>query len=84
MTPSDPAYGVDPEETWGRIGIDGTTEPVPARAGAYPEFYIRLAAALRGEGPPPVDPEESLEVLKVIDKVRACRLVTLPPSHTAA
>lgn len=71
MLPSDPAYGVEPEDSWGVLGVDGTSEAVPARPGAYPEFYTRLAAALRGEGPLPVDPEESLEVLRVIDNLRA-------------
>ncbi|PVZ58471.1 Gfo/Idh/MocA family protein [Arthrobacter sp. H-02-3] len=71
MTPSDPAYGVDPEESWGRVGVDGATQPVPAQTGAYPDFYTRLAGALRGDGPLPVDPAESLEVLKVIDTIRA-------------
>jgi predicted dehydrogenase len=71
MPPSDPAYGVDPEDSWGRIGVDGGTQPVSAKRGAYPEFYTRLAAAIRGQGPLPVDPEESLNVLKVIENIRA-------------
>lgn len=70
-TPSDPAYGVEPEDSWGILGVDGSTTPVPARRGGYPEFYTRLAAALRGDGPLPVDPEDSLEVLRVIDSIRA-------------
>jgi predicted dehydrogenase len=71
LTPSDPAYGTDPEESWGRIGAGGATEPVPAQAGAYPAFYTGLAAALQGQGPLPVDPAESLEVLTVIEKIHA-------------
>ena len=70
MTPSDPAFGEDPKESWGCLGVDGATKPVTARRGAYPEFYTRLAAALRGEGPLPVDPEESLAVQKVIENIR--------------
>ena len=46
-------------------------QPVPAERGAYPEFYTRLAAALRGQGPLPVDPAESLDVLKVIENIHA-------------
>ena len=71
LLPSDPAYGVEPEDSWGVLGIDGAVARVPARTGAYPEFYTRLAAALHGQGPLPVDPEESLEVLRVIDSIRA-------------
>ncbi|MBT2533216.1 Gfo/Idh/MocA family oxidoreductase [Arthrobacter sp. ISL-48] len=71
MSPSDPAYGVDSQESWGVLGIDGATEPVPAEKGAYPTFYNELATALRGEGSLPVAPAESLEVLKVIEKIHA-------------
>ncbi|MBT2548219.1 Gfo/Idh/MocA family oxidoreductase [Arthrobacter sp. ISL-65] len=71
VMPSDPAYGIDPQESWGLLGVDGGADPVPAERGAYPEFYVQLAAALRGEGPVPVDPSEPLEVLKVIEGIHA-------------
>lgn len=71
LPPSDPAYGVDPQDSWGVLGVDGASIPVPAERGAYPRFYTELAAALRGDGPLPVDPAESLEVLKVIEKIHA-------------
>jgi predicted dehydrogenase len=71
MTPSDPAYGADPQESWGLLGVDGAAIPVPAERGAYPQFYVQLAAALRGEGPLPVDPAEPLEVLKIIEGIHA-------------
>jgi hypothetical protein len=71
MRPSDPAYGVEPEERWGLVGVDGASSPVPAECGAYPEFYTQLATALRGEGPLPVDPAEPLEVLRIIEGIHA-------------
>ena len=71
MSPSDPAYGIESQDSWGVLGIDGDTEPVPAEKGAYPSFYRQLATALRGEGPLPVSPAESLEVLRVIEKIHA-------------
>jgi predicted dehydrogenase len=71
MAPSDPGYGVDPQESWGLLGVDGAAAPVPAERGAYPEFYAQLAAALRGKGPVPVDPADPLEVLKIIEGVHA-------------
>jgi len=71
MPPSDPAYGLDPQESWGLLGVDGATSPVPAERGSYPEFYVQLAAALRGDGPLPVDPAGPLEVLKVIEGIHA-------------
>jgi scyllo-inositol 2-dehydrogenase (NADP+) len=71
MTPSDPAYGREAQDSWGVLGVDGASTPVPAQRGAYPRFYSQLAAALRGEGPLPVDPVESVEVLKVIENIHA-------------
>jgi predicted dehydrogenase len=69
LTPSDPAYGVEPQAHWGTLGIDGGAVPVPAEQGDYPRFYMDLAAALRGQEPLPVQPAESLVVLKIIEKI---------------
>jgi scyllo-inositol 2-dehydrogenase (NADP+) len=71
MAPSDPAYGIDPQDSWGVLGTDGATERVPALQGAYPRFYTALAAALRGQGRLPVNPAEPLEVLRIIEKIHA-------------
>lgn len=71
MTPSDPAYGLEAQDSWGVLGVGGASTPVPAERGAYPRFYSQLAAALRGEGPLPVGPAESVEVLKVIENIHA-------------
>ncbi|MGO4858699.1 Gfo/Idh/MocA family protein [Arthrobacter sp. 2MCAF14] len=71
LPPSDPAYGVDPVSSWGVLGTAGDHEPVPAQTGAYPRFYAELAVAIRGDGPLPVDPAESLEALKVIERIHA-------------
>lgn len=71
MPPSDLTYGVEPQERWGLLGVDGATSPVPAERGDYPQFYVQLAAALRGTGPLPVDPAGPLEVLKVIEGILA-------------
>ncbi|WP_125614802.1 Gfo/Idh/MocA family oxidoreductase [Specibacter cremeus] len=69
LTPADPDYGVEPEAAWGRIGVDGATTPVPAERGAYPEFYRLLADAVLDGGPLPVDPEESLATLRIIEAI---------------
>lgn len=71
LPPSDPAYGVDPRDSWGVLGLDGASVPVPAEKGAYPRFYAELASCLRGEGPLPVDPAESVQVLRIIEKIHA-------------
>jgi predicted dehydrogenase len=71
VVPSDPAYGLEPQEHWGLLGTDGAAEPVAPERGGYPQFYVQLAAALRGQGPVPVDPAGPLEVLKVIEGIHA-------------
>ncbi|WP_458780439.1 Gfo/Idh/MocA family protein [Arthrobacter sp. D3-16] len=71
MSPLDPSYGVERQDAWGVLGIDGSTTSVPAETGAYPQFYSELAAALRGEGTLPVNPAQSLEVLRIIEKIHA-------------
>ena len=71
MSPLHPSFGVEPRDTWGVLGLDGSTTSVPAESGAYPQFYAELAAALRGEATLPVDPAQSLEVLRTIEKIHA-------------
>jgi predicted dehydrogenase len=71
VKPSDPAYGVEPQDSWGALGIDGSTTPVPAERGSYPQFYRGLAEAIHGRGKLPVQPAESLEVLSIIEKIHA-------------
>lgn len=71
VRPSDPHYGVEPESTWGRLGIDGSEEQVRPERGAYPEFYRTLADALPGRGPLPVDPAESVQALRIIEKIHS-------------
>jgi hypothetical protein len=71
MAPTDPAYGVDPQDSWGVLGVDGSAAPVPAVRGAYPRFYTELAAALHGRGPLPVEAAEPLEALKIIEEIHA-------------
>ncbi len=71
VVPSDPAYGTEPEEAWGILGVGGSGTPVPAERGAYPRFYSGLAGAIRGTGPLLVDPRESLEVLRIIEGLHA-------------
>lgn len=75
MRPGDPDWGLEPIENWGSLSteidglhVDGSVETLP---GAYETFYVLLRDALRGAGPLPVDPAESLAVLRVIEAARA-------------
>jgi scyllo-inositol 2-dehydrogenase (NADP+) len=92
MRPGDPDWGLEPLESWGSLStdvdglhFDGSIETLP---GAYEAFYAQLRDALRGHGPIPVDPNESLATLQVIEAAResaqAHRVVTLPESPAAS
>jgi len=68
--PGGPDWGREPQERWGQIGIDGALRAVPTDPGDYPRFYRGVAAALRAGGPPPVDPQDSVAVLEIIEMAR--------------
>jgi predicted dehydrogenase len=67
-----PGWGLEPEQRWGRLYPSG--EVVPTLPGAWPEFYARVAASLRGEAPPPVEPSSVLATAQVLDAARASAL----------
>jgi predicted dehydrogenase len=76
--PGDPGWGTEPRERWGRlftqtggVSIEGQVETIP---GSYETFYALLREALRTGAPPPVDPADSLAVLKVIEAARESAL----------
>ncbi|HSU70975.1 MAG TPA: Gfo/Idh/MocA family oxidoreductase [Micrococcaceae bacterium] len=70
VLPGDQAYGMDPEEHWGRLGRHRATVPVPTERGDFPAFYELLAGAIRDGGPVPVDAADAVEALKIIEAVR--------------
>jgi len=72
--PGSEGYGVTPEADWGLLGIDGSESgltPVPTEAGDYPAFYAGMAASIRDGAPVPVDPRDSLEVVRIIERAHA-------------
>ncbi|MEO7192946.1 MAG: Gfo/Idh/MocA family oxidoreductase [Vicinamibacterales bacterium] len=70
--PNEKDWGLEPESAWGQIEAGGS-EPaivVPTLPGDYGQFYKQMVAALRGERLPPVSPEDSINVLQVIEAAR--------------
>ena len=63
-------WGVEPEHTWGRLYRGATGAPVRSERGHWDSFYPAFAAALRGEGPLPVDPWDSVRAMDVLDAAR--------------
>lgn len=70
VRPGDRGWGVTAEEGWGTVGSDDDHRPVPTERGDYGEFYRRMAAAVRGAGPVPVEPADAVAVLDVLDAAR--------------
>jgi predicted dehydrogenase len=57
-------------ERWGRLQRGDESEPVPSERGRWDTFYPAFAAAVRGEGPVPVDPRDAVASLTVIERIR--------------
>jgi scyllo-inositol 2-dehydrogenase (NADP+) len=56
-----------PEDHWGRRYAGDDVRPVRTLPGQWPVFYQEVAAALRGEGPPPVDPRDAVASIRVLE-----------------
>ena len=65
--PREPGFGEEPESAWGTLSDGRGTRRVPTEPGRYTAFYVALADAIRGGGPPPVDPEDAVVVLEIIE-----------------
>ena len=64
------AWGTVPESRWGAVHRGGAAERVPSELGDWSAFYTGFAGAVRGDGPPPVDPWDAVTSLEVLDAAR--------------
>jgi predicted dehydrogenase len=63
-------WGEDPRAHWGLL-FDGTqSRMVESAAGAYQNFYAGMVAALKTGAPVPVDPEDAVAGLEIIEAAR--------------
>lgn len=62
-----PGWGVDPSPAVRVDGATGARQTVSGPPGDYLAFYDGVAAALLGEGPNPVPPEQALAVMEVLE-----------------
>jgi predicted dehydrogenase len=69
--PGDPHWGEDDVARWGTLADGETTRTVPTERGSYETFYARVAAAVRGEGTVPVNPDDAVATAAVIDAALA-------------
>ena len=65
--PRDPDWGTEPPERWGTLATDEGERAVESLRGDYPAFYRGVEHAVRTGGPPPVDPGDSTDGLRVIE-----------------
>lgn len=70
-TPSDPEWGVEPEENWGEINaeIDGLhiTGRIETDAGNYQGYYQNVVDAIKGRAELAVTPEHMVNTIRVIE-----------------
>jgi scyllo-inositol 2-dehydrogenase (NADP+) len=70
QVPGGPDWGREPEEAWGVLGAGDPVRPVPTEPGAYQDFYRGVVASLRDGAPPPVDPQDAVLGLEVLEAAR--------------
>jgi predicted dehydrogenase len=70
-SPTDPGWGEEPRERWGRLVVGEDEREVPTERGSYGAFYTGVAASLNEGAPPPVDPQDAVAVLELLDEARA-------------
>jgi scyllo-inositol 2-dehydrogenase (NADP+) len=70
-SPTEPGWGEEPPERWGRLVVDGEAQEVPTEPGSYDSFYAGVARSLLESAPPPVDPSDAVAVLEILDAARA-------------
>ena len=64
--PGDADWGVEADDAWVVTDTDAPRSLARER-GDWPAYYRGVAASLRGEGSPPVDPRDVVENLRVIE-----------------
>ena len=65
--PEGTAWGVDPEERWGKLHLENETLPYPTLPGDYRIFYQNIADAITGKKSLEVTLPQAISVLKLIE-----------------
>lgn len=68
--PDDALWGREPEDRWGLLGAGTQARRIPTAPGGYQRFYEGVVLALRESAPPPVDADEVVAELEVLDAAR--------------
>jgi predicted dehydrogenase len=69
-SPSDPGWGSPAAADYQRLVRDDRAEALTPEPGDWRRFYVLLRDALTAGGPPPVEPEEGVAVLRILEAAR--------------
>ncbi|HEX6679790.1 MAG TPA: Gfo/Idh/MocA family oxidoreductase [Gaiellaceae bacterium] len=84
--PRSPGWGREPEGHWGELATGNAARRVETVPGSYQRFYEGVVGALHDDAPPPVDPDQVVAALEVLDAARLAareRRVVRPRSPEA-
>ncbi|MFY1682554.1 Gfo/Idh/MocA family oxidoreductase [Micromonospora sp. WMMD730] len=65
--PDAPGWGEVTPDRYGLLGAGDDLRPTPTEPGRYQDFYAQVEAALRGDGPLPVDPRDAVRTVELIE-----------------
>ena len=68
--PGEPEWGREPAQSWGSLGDDAEQRRIETVPGSYERFYEGVVATLRDGEPSPVDGEDAVRALVVLDAAR--------------
>jgi predicted dehydrogenase len=69
--PGTPTWGLEPPEQHGMLGVGDDVRRIPTERGDYRGFYIALERALREGLPAPVDANDAITTLEIIERARS-------------
>lgn len=79
--PDKPGWGEEPREHWGLLGVGEAAVPVRSEPGGYQQFYAGVVAALRDGAPAPVDPQDAIAGLEIIEACLTARRQNVTTMH---
>jgi scyllo-inositol 2-dehydrogenase (NADP+) len=68
--PDEAGFGQEPPKRWGRLVRGDDEQPVPSEPGRWSAFYAGVLDTLRRGVAPPVDAQDALQTLKVLEAAR--------------
>jgi scyllo-inositol 2-dehydrogenase (NADP+) len=67
MRPDHAGWGEEPAEHWGILSDGAREQSIRSEPGAYQSFYAQVATSLRDCVAPPVDPDDAVAGLEIIE-----------------